>query len=84
MNWDQIEGKWMQVKGDVKQKWGNLTDDDLDFIAGQRDELLGKLQERYGIAREEAKRQAQEWLKTLDDESASGTHSNGGTTAHRR
>ena len=61
MNWEQIEGKWMQLKGEAKQKWGKLTDDDLDFIAGKRDQLLGKLQERYGISKDEAYRQIENW-----------------------
>ena len=52
MNWDQIEGKWKQAKGSLKTQWGKLTDDDLDAIAGQRDKLVGKLQERYGYAKE--------------------------------
>jgi len=51
MNWDQMEGKWKQAKGAVKQKWGKLTDDDLDVIAGQKDKLVGRIQERYGIAK---------------------------------
>jgi uncharacterized protein YjbJ (UPF0337 family) len=69
MNWDQMEGKWKQMRGSVKQQWGKLTDSDLDQIAGKRDVLLGKLQERYGIAREEAQRKADEWLKTVMDTS---------------
>lgn len=52
MNWDQVEGKWDQVKGRIKQKWGKLTDDDLTFAKGRRDELVGKIQERTGDARE--------------------------------
>ena len=62
MNWDQIEGKWKQLKGSVKQQWAKLTDDDLDHIAGSRDKFAGKLQERYGIAKEEAERKADDWL----------------------
>ena len=61
MNWDQVEGKWKQARGTIKQKWGKLTDDDLDLIAGHRDKLVGKLQERYGIAKEEAEKQADSW-----------------------
>jgi uncharacterized protein YjbJ (UPF0337 family) len=57
MNWDQVEGKWKQMKGGVKKKWGKLTDDDLDVIAGKKDQLVGKVQERYGISREEAQKQ---------------------------
>jgi uncharacterized protein YjbJ (UPF0337 family) len=63
MNWDQVEGQWKQLKGSVKQQWGKLTDDDLDVISGKKDELLGKLQQRYGIQRDEAKRQADQWCK---------------------
>jgi uncharacterized protein YjbJ (UPF0337 family) len=64
MNWDQIEGQWKQFKGSAKQQWGKLTDDDLDVIAGKKDQLLGKLQQRYGIQREEAQKQADQWCKT--------------------
>ena len=63
MNWDQIEGKWKQMKGTAKQKWGKLTDDDLDYISGSRDRFVGRLQERYGIAKEEAQTQADAWLE---------------------
>jgi uncharacterized protein YjbJ (UPF0337 family) len=61
MNSDQVKGKWKQLKGAAKERWGKLTDDDLDVIAGQRDQLVGKVQERYGIAREEAEKQVEEW-----------------------
>jgi uncharacterized protein YjbJ (UPF0337 family) len=57
MNWDIIKGNWHQTKGKVKEHWGKLTDDDLTRIAGERDQLAGKLQERYGIAREEVEQQ---------------------------
>ena len=56
MNWDIIQGKWKQVKGSVKEKWGDLTDDDLDRIAGSKDQLTGKLQEKYGWTKDEAER----------------------------
>ena len=65
MNWDRIEGNWRQLKGKVKQQWGKLTDDDLDVIAGHKDELLGKIQERHGIAKEEAERQVREWQQHI-------------------
>lgn len=64
MNSDQMAGKWKQMKGSVKEQWGKLTDDDLNVIDGQRDRLIGKLQERYGYAREEAQKRADEWLKS--------------------
>jgi uncharacterized protein YjbJ (UPF0337 family) len=57
MNQDILEGKWTQLKGRVKEQWGKLTDDDLDRIAGKSEQLVGMIQERYGIAREEAQRQ---------------------------
>ena len=67
MNWDQIEGKWKQMKGTARQKWAKLTDDDLEFIAGNREHFAGRLQERYGIAKEEAERQLDEWQKTVSE-----------------
>jgi uncharacterized protein YjbJ (UPF0337 family) len=60
VNWDVIKGKWTQLKGEVRRQWGELTDDEWDQIAGDRDKLLGKLQERYGWSREEAERRAEE------------------------
>jgi uncharacterized protein YjbJ (UPF0337 family) len=68
MNWDQVEGKWKQYKGQAKEKWGKLTDDDLDVIDGRRQQLVGRIQERYGLAREVAEKQADEFLKTLKSE----------------
>jgi uncharacterized protein YjbJ (UPF0337 family) len=65
MNWDQVEGNWKQFKGVVREKWGKLTDDDVDVIAGKRDILLGKIQERHGIAREEAEKQLKAWEDSL-------------------
>lgn len=58
MNWDQVAGRWKEMKGNVREKWGKLTDHDLDVIAGKRDQLVGRLQERYGWARDESERQA--------------------------
>jgi len=65
MNWDQIAGKWTQAKGAIRQKWGKLTDDDLEVMAGSKDKFVGRIQERYGIAKEAAEAQADEWLKTV-------------------
>jgi uncharacterized protein YjbJ (UPF0337 family) len=73
MNWEQIQGQWKQLKGKLKMKWGRLTDDDLEFIAGQKDVLVGKIQERYGLKKEEALRQVEEWNSTIDKESAGET-----------
>ena len=66
MNWDQLAGKWRQIKGEARVKWGKLTDDDLELIGGHKDKLIGLLQERYGIAREQAEREADEWMTNLD------------------
>jgi uncharacterized protein YjbJ (UPF0337 family) len=66
MNWDQIEGSWKEMKGKAKQRWGKLTDDDLDVIAGKRDELIGKVQKRLGCEREQAEREVEAWKKQLD------------------
>ncbi len=62
MNTDVLEGMWMQIRGEIRQRWGELTDDELDQIAGHRDKLLGRLQERYGYTRDEANRQLDEFL----------------------
>ena len=61
INKDTIEGNWKQFKGKVKEQWGKLTDDDLDVIAGKRDQLVGRLQERAGIARDEAEQEVKDW-----------------------
>jgi len=66
MNWDRVEGNWKQFKGQVQQKWGKLTDDDLDVLDGQRDQLVGRVQERYGIAKEEAERQVDAWSRNMN------------------
>jgi uncharacterized protein YjbJ (UPF0337 family) len=63
--WDRVAGKWKQLKGDIRAKWGKLTDDDFEQIAGNREKLLGRIQERYGIARDEANRQIDEWAARL-------------------
>jgi uncharacterized protein YjbJ (UPF0337 family) len=67
MNWDRIEGNWKQMKGKVKEQWGKLTDDHLDVIAGKRDQLVGRIQESYGISRDEADRQVRDWETTTGD-----------------
>ena len=66
MNKNQLEGKWEQLKGNVQKKWGELTDDDLDVIKGNAKVLAGKIQERYGIEKEEAEKQVDEYMNTLD------------------
>jgi uncharacterized protein YjbJ (UPF0337 family) len=66
MNWDTIEGRWAQLKGDLKSRWASLTDDDIQGIAGKRDKLLGKLQERYGILKDDADRQIDGWIDGIN------------------
>jgi uncharacterized protein YjbJ (UPF0337 family) len=61
MNWDQLEGKWKQLEGSAKERWGKLTEDDLTVIAGRKDQLVGKIEERYGISREMAEKEADSW-----------------------
>jgi uncharacterized protein YjbJ (UPF0337 family) len=65
MDWNRIEGNWKQFKGNVKEKWGKLTDDDINVINGRRDQLEGKLQERYGLAKDQARKDVDDWFATL-------------------
>jgi uncharacterized protein YjbJ (UPF0337 family) len=83
MNWDQVEGKWKQYKGDVMEKWGRLTDDDVDIIQGRRQQLVGKIQERYGIARNVAEKQADEFVAALQSKDREGEKENRKAKAHR-
>jgi len=65
MSWDKLEGSWLQLKGDVKERWGELTDDDIDEIDGRRDRLAGKLQEKYGYAKERVEQELTEFINGL-------------------
>lgn len=65
MNWDRIQGEWKQLTSNVKTKWAKLTDDDLSVIGAKKDELVGKIQERYGVLRDEAEKQVDEWISKL-------------------
>jgi uncharacterized protein YjbJ (UPF0337 family) len=82
MNWDRIEGNWRQVSGKAKEQWGKLTSDDFDVVAGRRDQLAGKIQERYGVAKDEAEKQVNDWLLKATDawfateKTADGSHKN--------
>lgn len=66
MNWERIEGDWLQFKGHVKKQWGKLTDDQIAVIDGQRDILAGKIREAYGVGKDEAERQIHAWETALD------------------
>jgi uncharacterized protein YjbJ (UPF0337 family) len=70
MNWTQIEGRWQTLSGQLKSQWAKLTDDDLANIAGKRDQLLGKLQQRYGVLKEDADQQIDKWIAMLKSEPA--------------
>jgi len=63
MNWDRIEGNWKQFTGKVQQQWAKLTDDDLQMVQGRREELIGRIQERYGYAKDQASREVDDWLR---------------------
>ena len=66
MNWDQVDGMWKQLSGSAREQWGKLTHDDWQVIGGKKDQLVGRIQERYGIAKAEAEKQADEWSRTLN------------------
>jgi uncharacterized protein YjbJ (UPF0337 family) len=67
MNWDRIEGNWKQFKGSAMQQWGRLTEDQLDVTAGKRDKLVGRIQETYGVSKEESEKQVSSWLMAQKD-----------------
>ena len=86
MNWDQLEGKWKQYSGKVKEKWGKLTDDDLDVVRGRRDQLIGKIQERYGIVKQEAEKQVDEFARAFrsEDSTRETRQGNQGETSNEK
>ena len=67
MDWNIIEGKWKELKGRAREQWGDLTDDELEEVAGKKDRLVGKLQQKYGYADDEAHRRADEWAEQQDE-----------------
>ena len=66
MDWNRVEGNWKQLKGRIREQWGKLTDDDLDRVAGKRDMFVGRIQETYGISKDEADRQISDWERGLE------------------
>lgn len=66
MNWDIVQGNWTQWKGRLKEKWGDFTDDDIQMLDGRKDQLAGKIQERYGVARDQAEREIEEWTERFN------------------
>jgi uncharacterized protein YjbJ (UPF0337 family) len=73
MDWNILEGKWKQFKGACKERWGKLTDDDIDVIAGKKDKLIGKLQETYGYERSRAEQEADEFARTCRSDRSCGS-----------
>ncbi|HVJ20214.1 MAG TPA: CsbD family protein [Polyangiaceae bacterium] len=65
MNWDSIEGRWNELKGRLRSKWAKLTDDDMEMIQGKKDMLVGRLQQRYGMQKDEAEREVDRWLGSI-------------------
>lgn len=65
MNWDRVEGSWKQFTGKVRENWGKLTDDDIAVVDGKQERLIGRIQERYGIAKDEAQHQVKSWANSL-------------------
>jgi uncharacterized protein YjbJ (UPF0337 family) len=65
MNWDTIQGEWKQLSAQVKIRWAKLTDDDVTKMSAKKDELVGAIQQRYGVMREEAEKQVDEWVKKI-------------------
>lgn len=72
MNWEQIKGNWTEMKGKVREKWGDLTDDDMDRIGGQKDQMVDALQQKYGRTKEDAEREADDWAKSLEESTGMG------------
>jgi uncharacterized protein YjbJ (UPF0337 family) len=66
MNWNEIEGNWKKFKGDIKQRWGRFTDDDLDQIDGRREKFIGELQRVYGIQQDEAEKEINDFLNSRE------------------
>jgi len=65
MNWEIVQGKWTELKGVARAKWGKLTDDDLETVAGKKDELIGRLQQRYGMRKESAEAEVDGWIRGI-------------------
>lgn len=68
MNWEQVEGQWKNLKGSVREKWGKLTDQDYEVIAGKKDKFLGKIQERYGFAKDQAEKEVDDFIANMNED----------------
>lgn len=67
MNWDEVEGAWKQFAGSAREKWGKLTDDDWHVVGGKKDQLVGRVQQRYGMEKDEAEREVDDWSRSLNN-----------------
>lgn len=76
MNWDQVEGQWKSLKGSIRDKWGKLTDQDYESIAGKKDRFLGKLQERYGFAKERAESDLNQFFSNINTDTTAPSNRN--------
>ncbi|WP_375281457.1 CsbD family protein [Pseudooctadecabacter sp.] len=65
MNWDVVKGKWKEIKGSARERWGELTDEDLDEAHGEREQLVGKVQQKYGKTKAEAEREVDDFIASL-------------------
>ena len=74
MNWDIVKGRWRQMKSDVRRQWAKLTDDDLEYIDARREQLVGRIQERYGVMKDDAERQVDRWLASRRDDEEQPSH----------
>jgi uncharacterized protein YjbJ (UPF0337 family) len=82
MNWDQIEGQWKQMGSQLKSKWAKFTDDDLKQLGAKKDDLIGKIQERYGVLKDEAEHQVDQWIKDIKPHHDTQKTDPGGSTQH--
>jgi uncharacterized protein YjbJ (UPF0337 family) len=79
MNWDRVQGEWQALRAQVKSKWAKLTDDDLKMISAKKDALVGKIQERYGILRDEAEKQVDDWIAKIPSRRGDDHHGSAGS-----
>jgi len=80
MNWDTVEGKWKQMQGSMREKWGKLTDSDYEQIAGNRDKFVGRLQERYGYTKDKAEKELDQWMQAEPEEMETTKTRTGGSS----
>ena len=80
MNWDQIEGKWKEISGSFREKFGQLTNNDVENLGGKKDQMVGTLQQKYGHSKEEAERHLDDWRQSLKEQKEIPTSTSGSST----